>query len=181
MKFWKHTFVAAVAFIGIGSTVLYTSCEKDSCLDLKCLNGGACTDGFCRCPSEYEGPVCGERIVDKFPGAYYGETRCVADTTEFPAIIDTIEVFLKDSVTLTLVQHSRISDTFYGKAGTKDTQIGVTESFITIPDDSFSTNYIRKVTVKLDEGKKRLTVYTQNINRTNPADKTDCNFLGFKK
>lgn len=180
MRFWKHTFVAALAFIGISSTVLYTSCEKDSCLELKCQNGGACTDGFCRCPSEYEGATCGERIVTKFIGTYYGETRCVQDTTEFPKVIDTVDIFLKDSVTLSLVQHSHIMDTFYGKAGRLDTDLGVTTNYITFPDDS-STNYVLQLSVQLDEGKKRITVYTQEIFDLANGKKNDCNFLGFKK
>jgi hypothetical protein len=180
MRFWKHTFVAVFAFFGIASTVLYTSCEQDSCLDLKCENGGACTDGFCRCPSDFEGPTCKERLVTKFLGTYYGENRCVMDTTEFPKFLDTVQVFLRDSVTLALVQRSHVMDTFYGKAGRMDTELGVTASVITIADDTIG-NMVVKMTVQLDEGKRRLTVYRQEIPDFNMANKTDCNFLGFKQ
>ena len=178
MKFWKHTFIALSVFLGAATTVVYTSCEKDGCLELKCENGGACTDGFCRCPSEYEGATCAEKIVKKFVGTYYGETRCVEDTTEFPRVIDTVDVFLTDSVTLALVQHSHITDTFYGTAGRKDTDLGVTISDMTITD-KYVGGSLFKVTAKLDEGKTRLTVYMQETD-TASTIKTDCNFLGFK-
>jgi hypothetical protein len=103
----------------------------------------------------------------------------VSDTTEFPAIIDSVRVFLKDSVTLTLVQSSHIGDTFYGVAEIKESDLGVTSHVITIPMDS-SDNYRRKVNVELDEGKKRLTVYIQETTDFTNGIKTDCTFLGFK-
>lgn len=179
MKFWKHTLIAAATFLGVATTLVYTSCEKDSCLDLKCLNGGTCTDGYCRCPSGYEGPTCNERIVDKFLGTYVGDTKCVSDTTEFPAIIDTVRVFLKDSVTLRLVQSSHITDTFEGISEVEEVDLGVTSHVITIPMDS-ADNYRRKVTVELSEAKKRLTVYIQETTDVANGIKSDCQFIGFK-
>ena len=180
MKFWKHTFVAVAAFLAVGTTVLYTSCEKDGCLELKCLNGGACTDGFCRCPTGYEGPTCGERVVDKFLGRYIGDTRCVQDTTEFPHFIDTVDIYLRDSATLAIVQRSQVQDTFYGTTVTTDVDLGVAIRHIIVPDDSSTLNAVTKVTVELDEGKKRLTVYVQNTTDITNNVKTDCKFLGFK-
>lgn len=179
MKFWKHTFVAMAAFVGIGSTVLYTSCEKDSCLELRCLNGGACSDGFCRCPSGFEGPTCETRVVDKFPGRYMGENRCVQDTTEYPKFIDTVDIYLRDSVTLAVVQRSNAQDTFFGKAMPIDSDLGVAIRTIEFPDDSSTVNFVTKVSAELDEAKKRLTFYTQRTNLTTGV-KVDCKFLGFK-
>lgn len=175
MKFWKHTFVAVAAFLAISSTVLYTSCEKDGCLDLQCMNGGACTDGFCSCPTGFEGVTCDEFIAAKFLGSFYGETRCVQDTLEFPYIIDTVDIYLKDSATLTLVQHSHLSDTFFGTVIPVDKNIGAANRYLLIPDDS-AQNYLKKVKVELHEN-NRLTVYTQE---TIDSVKTDCEFKGYR-
>src|SRR5438046_575325 len=92
MKFWKHTLLSAVAFIGIATTVLYTACEKDSCTDLKCKNGGACAEGFCRCVTGFEGAECELKIANRFIGTYYGYTHCNSD----PSILDTLEVYIKN-------------------------------------------------------------------------------------
>lgn len=84
MKFWKHSLVAAAAFFCISSIVLYSSCTVDSCQTLLCRNGGTCADGFCRCPSGYEGTQCETLSAVKFYGRYYGITQCDGD----PVIID---------------------------------------------------------------------------------------------
>ncbi len=76
MKFWKHSLVAAAAFFCISSVVLYSSCTVDSCQTLLCRNGGTCADGFCRCPSGYEGTQCETLSSEKFKGMYYGITQC---------------------------------------------------------------------------------------------------------
>jgi len=62
MKLLKYTLLPALFFIGIASSVLYTSCEKDYCTLLKCKNGGSCAEGFCRCKSGYEGTECEKPI-----------------------------------------------------------------------------------------------------------------------
>ncbi len=178
MKFWKHTFVAVAAFLAVSSTVVYTSCEKDACLDLKCMNGGACTDGFCSCPTGFEGVTCDEFTAGKFLASFYGETRCVEDTTEYPYIIDTIDIYLRDSTTLTLVQHSKLADTFFGTVEPVDKNIGVASRYLIIPTDTVG-NFVRKVKVELHDN-RRLTVYTQRT-RTTDSVKTDCEFIGYKK
>jgi hypothetical protein len=179
MKFWKHTFVAVAAFLAIGSAVVYTSCEKDRCLDVKCTNGGACTDGFCSCPTGFEGVLCEEFTASKFLGSFYGETRCVQDTTEFPYIIDTVDLYLKDSSTLTMVQHSHLADTFFGNVLPVDINTGVATRYMIIADDS-SLNYIKKFTVELHEN-KRLTLYTSTTTDVQNGIKTDCKFMGYRK
>lgn len=36
----------------------FSSCKKDPCEDVNCLNGGVCDDGTCICPDGYSGPRC---------------------------------------------------------------------------------------------------------------------------
>ena len=40
------------------SAILYTSCHKDPCSGVNCLNGGSCSNGSCLCPSGFTGLRC---------------------------------------------------------------------------------------------------------------------------
>lgn len=40
------------------SLMTYIGCKKDPCEQVNCLNGGACNDGTCVCPTGYEGTFC---------------------------------------------------------------------------------------------------------------------------
>ena len=44
-----------------------SSCKKDKCKDVKCLNGGVCIDGDCVCPGAFTGTNC-ETPVDLCAG-----------------------------------------------------------------------------------------------------------------
>lgn len=49
-----------------------TSCAKDPCIDVTCLNGGICDDGTCLCADWYEGEDCGTEQREKMLGEYIG-------------------------------------------------------------------------------------------------------------
>lgn len=64
--------------------LLLASCEKntppespkDPCENVTCLNGGACVDGSCNCPTAWTGPDCSwERIPQKMK---YGKIKITA-------------------------------------------------------------------------------------------------------
>jgi hypothetical protein len=58
----KLLFGFAVTTLFLTATV-FTSCEKDPCEDVTCLNGGTCIDGECDCPEGYTGSDCGDQIT----------------------------------------------------------------------------------------------------------------------
>jgi hypothetical protein len=88
MKFWRLTLLSAFSFLGIATTVLYTSCTEDPCTELKCRNGGSCANGYCSCPNGFEGPQCENATIQKYTGAYFGITKIGTK----PAIIDSAAV-----------------------------------------------------------------------------------------
>lgn len=94
MKFWRHSLITIFAFFGIASTVLYTSCEQDSCLELKCRNGGTCAEGFCRCLEGYEGTECETPVSYKFLGFYDG----VFQYDGLPSFRDSAYIVLGDTI-----------------------------------------------------------------------------------
>lgn len=166
MKFWKHSLVAAVAFFGVSSTVLYTSCEQDACIDLRCKNGGSCAEGYCRCPSGFEGAECQIKSTDKFLGRYYGATSC--DAT--PPIIDSVYVYNKpnDSTMLAIVKYRGISDTAYGR---------VDANTILISDVSENGGVTKYSKFVLNGNKGTYYVERQGAG----GSKSVCNFTGTKK
>src|ERR1044072_8728888 len=95
MKLWKNTLITAFAFIGISSTVLYTACVKDACADLKCQNNGTCTDGFCHCPTGYEGTECELLSTDRFQGVWVGTSVINTKPVDvIPTLYDTVSIFV---------------------------------------------------------------------------------------
>src|SRR5690606_5316654 len=111
MRFWKHTLITAFAFIGISSTVLYTSCEQDACIDLKCRNGGSCSEGFCRCKAGYEGAECEHTALEKFVAVYYGYTKCNEDAPR----IDSVRIRkVTEPNVVSVIKYSRFADTLTG-------------------------------------------------------------------
>jgi len=89
MKFWKHSLLAASVFLGIASTVTYTSCVHDSCKAIICRNGGTCDNELCLCPDGWEGTQCEIRSAQKFVGKYDGQIK----VNSLPVRIDTAEVY----------------------------------------------------------------------------------------
>ncbi len=58
MRQTKVIFLTVVLTLMALGTVVYTSCRKDHCKTLNCLNGSVCQDGFCICPTGYTGTYC---------------------------------------------------------------------------------------------------------------------------
>lgn len=165
MKFWKHTLITAFAFIGISTTILYTSCEKDSCTDLKCKNGGTCAEGFCRCPTGYEGTECEINAATKFLGTFYGSFACAGKQP----LNDTVDIWLYQAPDkVQFVERSMITDTLIGTVSLRELTF----------DQQVSDNY-RKFTRAEILG-DRITVYTQEVYDASTGNMQNCNFIGFK-
>ena len=165
MKLWKHSLFTALAFFGITGTVFYSSCEKDSCEELRCRNGGACVEGFCRCPEGYEGSECELQAGAKFIGEYIGHTTC-----ELQPLLDTVDIWMiEEPRKLLVVQHSRITDTIEAIAVGDNLDIPVRED---------GNN---RKTFEVGVNANRLTFFYEEIyDVNNPANKRTCNFIGYK-
>lgn len=165
MKLWKHALISAFAFFGISTTVLLTSCEQDSCVDLKCRNGGACVEGFCRCPTGYENTECQDQVATKFIGRFIGHLTC----QDSAPLVDTVDIWLKQAPNqIYFVQRRSIFDTIAATVDGKDLEIGVTTG-----DNS------RRYTTGNLNGSTLAIFYESTIN-TNTGEKITCNFRGFK-
>ncbi len=58
----------------LGALVL--SCERGSCENITCLNGGTCRNGRCQCPVGFEGVRCETKWTDRWMGTYTVDDRC---------------------------------------------------------------------------------------------------------
>jgi len=163
MKFWKQTLITAAAFFGISGTILYTGCVQDSCTSLQCKNGGSCADGYCRCPTGYEGAECENRILDRFTGIYTGSTRC----DESPAILDTLDVFVvEEPLTIGFSRRSNPGEVIRGFADGNRIVVA----------DRMENNEAWFANAILDNG--RITVYVEHVTDVAQNRKTVCNFIG---
>ncbi|MEI8280536.1 MAG: hypothetical protein WCG87_12310 [Bacteroidota bacterium] len=177
MKFWKHTLVTSFAFFCLCSTVLYTACApKDSCADLKCINGGACSDNFCHCPSAFDGPQCENKIADRFIGTFIGDMS----TDGFPTISDTIHVFMQTDPDYVGISYSHstgissvVRDTVYGTVRT------VSINFNPITNG----NYSKSISANINNQYNRLVIsITENPDvTTSSSTLTHSSFIGFKQ
>lgn len=76
MKSFRLVALSALLTVGSFSTILYTtSCEKDACKGVTCLNGGTCDGGSCTCPTGFVGTNCQTLAVI---GSWKGNDACSA-------------------------------------------------------------------------------------------------------
>ncbi len=163
MKSWKLTLISIASFFAIGSVVLYTGCVQDSCTDLQCQNGGSCADGFCRCPTGYEGTECENSIADRFVGTYTGATRC----DESPSILDTVDIYVvEEPLTLGISLRSQPGTDLRGFADGNRIVIADREE----GNEAWSANVV------LQDG--RISLYVEHVLDIAQHQKTVCNFIG---
>jgi hypothetical protein len=69
MKNIRHILILSSSVILIFFSIIYSSCHKDLCKGVVCVNGGKCIRGICDCPSGYAGDRCEATTV-----VYYNKT-----------------------------------------------------------------------------------------------------------
>lgn len=72
MKLIKNLMLAGVTALGIGGSVFYSSCAKDQCGAIQCINHGMCNNGACRCLPGTGGANCQTIYRDAYRGMYRG-------------------------------------------------------------------------------------------------------------
>lgn len=175
MKFWKPIFLASSLFLTFAGVVLYSSCEKDPCVNVNCQNGGSCNNGVCKCPTGYEGPTCATASIDRFVGYYAGYTQC----NEGAEVIDTVFITPYGSKNVSEVyveQKTLPHDMLLGTVSSNETTYS-----LLIPD-KIATNYYKKYHITLQSDNK-LILDTYEQDYTTPGDTiiNHCIFTGFKK
>lgn len=165
MKFWKSYLITAIAFFGITTTVMLSSCEQDSCTSLKCQNGGSCAEGYCRCPTGFEGAECEIKSADRFVGLFTGYRTC----TGYPPTPDSVEIFMdQEPVMIKLVMYNNKLDTFSG------TVQGTHIEFLPVENGT----YKRHITA--DFLNNKLKVYDDQIMDIEAGTRLVCSFIGEK-
>ena len=76
MKLLRNILLTAVLIIIGLSATTYFACKKDKCVNVICLNLGACDNGNCTCPVGYEGLRCDTLSRDKFIYTFNGGDEC---------------------------------------------------------------------------------------------------------
>ncbi len=172
MKHFKHGLLALAAVVGLGSTLFYAACEKDSCTDLQCKNGGSCADNFCRCKTGFEGAECEIKQADRFIGKWGGSTRCtqeVPDQPIGPNVNDTLTIFMKqEPVTVGLVLRQKPTDTLTGTVSG--------QQIIVADRTNGNSKYTYNIRIN-GQNINYFVVYSRDVNQ--PSTQTNCTFVGF--
>ncbi len=72
MKSIKYITLGALTVLGIFCAILYSSCSKDECGAVTCLNKGECKGGVCKCTKGIFGANCEIIYRDRYKGTYKG-------------------------------------------------------------------------------------------------------------
>lgn len=72
MKLLKQIALGTILALGTFSAVLYTSCTKEACKGVTCLNGGSCSGGICSCPTGVGGNNCESAYRKFYTNTYKG-------------------------------------------------------------------------------------------------------------
>ena len=172
MKFWKLTLLSICSFFAVSATVLLTACEKDACTELKCKNSSACTEGFCRCQTGYEGAECEIKTSSRFVGTYYGFNHC----DDEPPILDTVDVYE--------VADPNVLEFGLRASWGRDKFRGTADGYQIIVGDDNSAGPLRKVSAVLERvgQNDQLTVLVQRSAESgSPSNKTVCTFVGLRQ
>lgn len=166
MKNWKLSIIAILSFFALATTVVFTSCEQDPCIDLDCKNGGSCSDGYCQCPTGFEGAECEYTSASRFVGMYAGNIKC----GNFPNETDTVVIELIEApnkVRMTIAGGNTSVIIMEGTAATPETY------FVGHSDEAVEVHAY--ATVDGDA----LYVYMESLSKLNPQRQI-CRFSGRK-
>jgi hypothetical protein len=72
--------------------IVVSSCKKDPCDDISCLNGGTCNDGTCACAEGYEGTTCATEERAKFLSTYSVTETCPSGNLSYSSVVSTSSV-----------------------------------------------------------------------------------------
>jgi hypothetical protein len=166
MKNWKSLLVTVFSFFAIAGMVLLNSCVKDPCTELSCRNGGTCSDGYCQCPTGYEGAECEIMTASRYTGKWAGSTRC----NNFPIQPDTVTVNLQatpDLINLKIGAGNTAVLGFNGTARTPESH------FVNYVDEDIEVHAYVRVDGSL------MQLYLQTINKKLNT-RQNCYFSGMR-
>lgn len=166
MKRFQYVLITALAFIGISSAVIFSSCEVDPCTELSCKNGSQCANGHCQCPTGFEGAECEIKSADRFIGKFAGLSRCGL----LPASNDTAVILLVSEPNQVEIKIGLGRTSILKLTGTAKTP----EIIFPIYEDE-GVRVITNATVDNDQ----LTFYNETLNKLDGTRQV-CTFIGLR-
>jgi len=152
MKNWKSLLITVFSFFSIAGMVTFNSCVKDPCNDLKCQNRGVCTDGFCQCPTGYEGAECEILAASRYVGTWAGTVRI----NNNPISADTVRIEMSEAPNQITVHMGAGNTSVLGYTGTAETP---ETHFVTYTSDGVEVHLYIRVDGNL------MQMYTQSISK----------------
>lgn len=169
-------------FIAIITTVINSSCERNVCNNVYCLNGGSCSGGTCLCPLGYEGPQCQTLSITRYLGTYVGYSNCTYNGVPGTDVFDTANIE-PDGVAINTVSiklHSISPKVIHGYVSSNVS----TYSIIVTNNDSLSiphkTIYDKTFTATVQNDNTLSLVSYTMIQDSTDSINDKCIFLGTK-
>lgn len=114
MKLIKHIAFSAFLTLSIFCAVVYSSCSKNECGGITCLNDGTCSGGICKCVTGTDGVNCQNIYRNNYALTYKGippddptsdttNTLIFLPDTEDTTNYNTMRVIWVDTAGLTVV------------------------------------------------------------------------------
>lgn len=170
MKNIKSILLSTIGFFAIATMVFLNSCVQDPCNELSCVNGGACTDGYCECPSGFEGTECEIYSYTRFVGKYAGNMRCNYNDITFPVTQDTVEIKVIQTpnlISLKMATGNTSVLEFHGRALTPDAVFNAFD------------NGVVKVQPSIQIDGKQIYIYLETLTYST-GERQICKFIGLK-
>lgn len=86
MKSFRIIALSVLVTVCTFCAVMYSSCKKDGCKGVTCLNMGTCTGGICSCPTGYTGVTCQTLAI---LGNWTGSDTCSASGNDIMTVTAT--------------------------------------------------------------------------------------------
>jgi hypothetical protein len=178
MKFWKQTILTIGLFSAIAVTFFYSACEKDTCTNVTCLNGGACGNGKCLCPTGFEGSQCATKSVSRFVGVYGGYTTCNNGSAEIDSAFIVADSSGPKFINYVYIKLKSLSTATYPAILHGYVQENESTYSIIVPEEMMSS-YTRSYAITLQSNKTLQIATFENYEPT-PGDTiiNKCAFLG---
>lgn len=178
MKFGKLALITLTLLTTIIGTIAITSCEKNSCDGVNCMNGGSCGYGECNCPVGWEDARCTTRKTDRYVGTYAGYLYC----DNGAPTIDTVKVVTANRGILSVDVYLKSLDPKVLQGYVTNNEAAYTIT-ITNNDSSKagSTYYLRTFDVTLQSDKSlKLHYYEHDYTEKPDTTQHSCQFVGMK-
>jgi hypothetical protein len=160
MKSIKYITLGAIVTLSIFSAVIYSSCSKDECGAVTCLNKTTCQNGICICTKGLYGASCETAYRDIYAGDYKGKPPDdpASDTTNILRFVPTADTTNFNSMDVVWIDTSGAAQLVlpielnnHSTSGSVFNVVPVTYGILTYTGSGTVTGYMASMSVRQED------------------------------